>query len=97
MILYKQNYMDPETMEMDLVPPDIKSDMEKTRQALETAYAGFNNATDFDMIDSYIFQINALQQRYHHLAALVEKDGFNRPETSGKHSAIRTWIARIFH
>ena len=59
MILYKQNYMDPETME--------------------------------------IFQINALQQRYHHLAALVEKDGFNRPEPSGKHSAIRTWIARIFH
>ena len=34
---------------------------------LEIAYAGFDNAIEEDLIDSYIFEINALQKRYNHL------------------------------
>ena len=97
MILYKQDYIDPETLEMDLSQPDVRLDMEKTRQALDTAYAGFNNATDFDMIDSYIFEINALQQRYNHLAMIAEREGTSQPAKSSKHSSIRSWITGIFH
>lgn len=96
MILYKQAYSDPENIELEIAPPDIKTDMEKTRQALDTAYAGFNNATDFDMIDSYIFEINALQQRYNLLSALAGKESITPPEPSGKHPSIRSWVARIF-
>ena len=96
MILYKRDYIDPETMDVDLDAPNLKMDMEKTRQALEIAYAGFNNATDFDMIDSYIYEINALQQRYSHLSALAEQEGFPTPQSSCKHSPVRSWVAHIF-
>lgn len=61
-------------MEVDLSTSDLKRDIEKTRKALDAAYSGFNNATDFDMIDSYIYEINALQRRYNHLTNLAQKD-----------------------
>ena len=98
MILYKQDFSDPETLELELETPSLREDMEKTRKALETAYAGFNNATDFDMIDSYIFEINALKQRYNHLASLAEKEDLSpvAKENLGKHPSIRSWIARVF-
>lgn len=96
MILYKSKFLDPLTLEVEITPSDLKQDMEKTRQALDAAYAGFNNATEFDMIDSYIFEINALQQRYRHLSQLAKKEGLPLPKKSGKHSPIRSWVAHIF-
>ena len=96
MILYKSKFLDPLTLEVEITPSDLKQDMEKTRQALDTAYAGFNNATDFDMIDSYIFEINALTQRYHYLSQLAEKEDLSLSAGSHKHSPIRSWITRIF-
>lgn len=41
----------------------ILNDIAKTRFALETAYAGFDNATDPDLIDCYIYEVNAIQKR----------------------------------
>lgn len=96
MILYKQRFLDPDTMGMDLETPNLRADMEKTRMALDTAYAGFNNATDFDMIDSYIFEINALKQRYNHLSELLEKEAPVQTEPSGKHSSVLSRITHIF-
>lgn len=46
---------------------DLLSDIAKTRCALETAYAGFDNATDPDLIDCYIYEVNAVQKRYKYL------------------------------
>lgn len=46
---------------------DIMTDIAKTRCALETAYAGFDNATDPDLIDCYIYEVNAVQKRYKYL------------------------------
>jgi len=60
----------PDTEE-DLTPPSLQADIEKTRIALEIAYAGFDNATDEDMIDCYIYEINSLLKRYKHLSALA--------------------------
>ena len=45
----------------------ILSDIAKTRYALETAYAGFDNATDPYLIDCYIYEVNAIQKRYKYL------------------------------
>ena len=52
---------------LDKEDNSILSDIAKTRYALETAYAGFDNATDPDLIDCYIYEVNAIQKRYKYL------------------------------
>lgn len=67
---FKKAYHTPETLENDFTVPTVREDLEKTRQALDAAYAGFDNAVNPDMIDSYIYEINALLKRYKHLNEL---------------------------
>lgn len=43
------------------------NDMEKTRQAMEDIYANFDNVTDPDLIDCYIYQMNSVFKRYRYL------------------------------
>ena len=69
-IFFKKAYDTPEILEDDFNIPSLREDLEKTRQALNAAYIGFNNAVDPDMIDCYIYEINALQKRYKHLSDL---------------------------
>lgn len=96
-ILFKQDSIEPYTLEMDLSNISLKDAIEKTRQALDAAYAGFNNATEFDMIDSYIYEINALQRRYRHLTDLAGKEDISSSEKSlRKHTPVRTWITHVF-
>ena len=45
----------------------LQDSIEKTRRALDIAYAGFDNAIDADMIDSYIYEVNAIMKRYRYL------------------------------
>lgn len=52
---------------MDTEENSILNDIAKTRYALENAYAGFDNATDPDLIDCYIYEVNAIQKRYKYL------------------------------
>ena len=66
-IFFSQADASPEIIEEDFSPIDLKESIRKTRQALEIAYAGFDNALESDLIDSYIYEINALQKRYQHL------------------------------
>lgn len=48
----------------------------QTRALIAQAYAGFNAARDTDLIESYVFEINALQSRYGYLLRRVkELDG----------------------
>lgn len=56
----KSSYVDKEDN-------SILNDIAKTRRALEIAYAGFENATDPDLIDCYIYEVNAIQKRYKYL------------------------------
>ena len=42
----------------------LLEDIRKTQNALETAYQGFDNATDPDLIDCYIYKVNAVLKRY---------------------------------
>ena len=45
----------------------------KTRTLIAQAYAGFNSAKDPDLIESYVFEINALQSRYSYLLRRVKE------------------------
>lgn len=42
-------------------------EINQTKIALETAYSNFENVVDPDLIDSCIYQLNAVQNRYHFL------------------------------
>ncbi|MBE5878952.1 MAG: DUF2508 family protein [Lachnospiraceae bacterium] len=45
----------------------IREEMKKALIALESAYCGFDYATDPDMIDCHIFRINSALKRYRYL------------------------------
>lgn len=51
----------------------ILNDLERTRQDLEMAYSGFDNATDPDLIDCYIYEVNAVLKRYKYLLEQAAK------------------------
>ncbi|MBQ7933437.1 MAG: DUF2508 family protein [Lachnospiraceae bacterium] len=80
----------------DFTPVSIMDSIEKTRQALEFAYAGFDNATDADMIDSYIYEIIALQKRHAHLVSLAVAEKQPEEPVSYTHSPIRTLVSHVF-
>lgn len=50
--------------ELSETKEDLLEDLKKTRYALEVAYSGFDNVTDPDLIDCYIYQVNAILKRY---------------------------------
>lgn len=78
----------------DLSPISLQESIEKTRYALDIAYAGFNDAVDIDLIDSYIYQINSLQKKYEHLTGLADSLGV-KPEESHQHSPIRALVSHV--
>lgn len=43
------------------------SELEKTKWALDSAYSNFENVVDPDLIDCYIYEMNAVQKRYKYL------------------------------
>lgn len=47
-------------------------EIEALQQALETANSNFENVCDPDLIDSYIYEINALSFRYKYLLRQVQ-------------------------
>ena len=42
----------------------IRDELAQTKYALENAYLGFDNVTDPDLIDCYIYVLNAVMKRY---------------------------------
>lgn len=51
----------------------LMQEIETLQQALETANSNFENVCDPDLIDSYIYEINALSFRYKYLLRQFEK------------------------
>lgn len=45
----------------------------RTRTLIAQAYSCFNSAKDPDLIESYVFEINALQARYSYLLRRVKE------------------------
>ena len=52
---YSQGYYTSGDMDIHFTLPSLREDLEKTRIALEIAYAGFDNAVEPDMVDCYIY------------------------------------------
>lgn len=51
----------------------LMDDITKTRQAREIAYINFQNASDPDLIDCYIYEINSVDLRYKYLINQIRK------------------------
>ncbi|MCH5344962.1 MAG: DUF2508 family protein [Acetatifactor sp.] len=83
-------------MEVDFTPINIQDSLEKTRQDLEIAYAGFNNAVEIDLIDSYIYEINSLQKRYKHLTEMAALEPVAETKDLYQHSPIRALVSHVF-
>ena len=97
MKMYFSQKSGPDSMtEEDYTPVTLKDSIEKTRKALNDAYAGFDNAVDVDMIDSYIYEINSLQKRYKHLTELAALETVSDKQESGQHSPIRALVSHVF-
>ena len=95
-IFFSQAEASPEVIEEDLSPVDLRESIRKTRQALEIAYAGFDNALESDLIDSYIYEINALQKRYQHLTELASTQPVRQEKSLSQHSPIRALVSHVF-
>ena len=62
-----------ESTEFSETKEDLLEDLKKTRYALEVAYSGFDNVTDPDLIDCYIYQVNAILKRYKFLLEKINR------------------------
>lgn len=93
---YSQKLGNTSVLEEDFSPVSLYDSIEKTRRALDIAYAGFDNALETDLIDSYIYEINSLQKRYKHLSELVAKEPSVPEENSRIHSPIRALVSHVF-
>ncbi len=51
----------------------LLDDIRKTQCALEIAYSGFDNVTDPDLIDCYIYEVNSALKRYRFLLQQAEQ------------------------
>ena len=51
----------------------LMESMRSTQSALNRAFDGFNRAVDGDLIESYVYEINALQHRYAYLLRQVRQ------------------------
>lgn len=94
--LFKQSYDNNIPIESELSVFNLSEAIEKTRIALDVAYTGFDNALENEMIDSYIYEINALQKRYEHLTDLAAKADCNESGKSRKHASIRSLVSHVF-
>lgn len=81
--------------EEDYSPLTLKDSIEKTRQALNDAYAGFDNALEVDLIDSYIYEINSLQKRYKHLSDLAAEENPPEEDNLRKYSPVRALVSHV--
>ena len=57
----------PDNPEIPYARDKLLADIAKTQHALEVAYCGFDYATDPDLIDCYIYEVNSALKRYRFL------------------------------
>ena len=46
---------------------ELEQSLQETRVLIAQAYAGFNAAADSELVESYVYEIQALQTRYSYL------------------------------
>ena len=93
---FSQKLTDDSLTEEDYTPVTLQDSIEKTRRALDLAYAGFDDAVEEDLIDSYIFEIYALQKRYKYLLNQAAVEDASEIASSNEHSPIRALVSHVF-
>ena len=68
-MIFRQSPCIPEESEIivDRQKMTLREELALARNALENAYAGFDNATDPAFLDCYIYELNAVMKRYKYL------------------------------
>ena len=51
----------------------LLKEIDSTVVALESVYSKFENVTEPDLIDCTIFELNAIQKRYHYLLKQIKE------------------------
>jgi len=64
---------EPKNRSQQLMYHQLIEDMEAAKYALDNAYSNFENVVDPDLIDSWIFEVNAMQKRYKFLLKRVKQ------------------------
>ena len=72
---------EPELLVKDDDEKRLLNDLKLTRTELEIAYSGFDNATDPDLIDCYIYKVNAVLKRYKFLMEKAAELNVHPPAT----------------
>ena len=60
---------------VDPARQELLVSLSRTRTLISQAYGDFNNTSDQDLIESYVFEINALHARYNYLLRRVKELG----------------------
>ncbi|MDO5573919.1 MAG: YaaL family protein [bacterium] len=60
---------------------ELMQDIAKTKCALDCAYSNFDNVVDPDLIDCYIYEVNAVQKRYKFLLEKASRQNIPIPVT----------------
>lgn len=71
---------------------ELEDSLKEIKTLLAQAYAGFNAATDGELVESYIYEIQALQTRYSYL--LRQRKAL---ETAAVHAGSRSHPRRPVH
>ncbi len=50
----------------------LEEELARTQVLAHQAYSGFNHTKDTDLIESYVYEINALQARYSYLLRRIK-------------------------
>ncbi len=56
---------------------EIERSLQQTKILIAQAYAGFNSAADPELVESYVYEIQALQARYSYL--LRQRKAYDSP------------------
>ncbi|HBA67986.1 MAG TPA: DUF2508 domain-containing protein [Lachnospiraceae bacterium] len=92
-ICFRQTIYNHQTMnEKELQMNSILADLDKTRRALEDAYAGFDSVTEPDLIDCYIYEVNSVLKRYKFLLEQAAKVNLLPEEELNSKSPVNALI-----
>ena len=58
----------------------LLDNLTQTMNSLHLAYQNFENATDPELIDSYIYEVNAIQMRYKFLLEKAKQSNISAKE-----------------
>ena len=83
-ILYHKQSIHSIPVGEDFEKVSIQKSLENLRDRLEIAYCGFDNVTEPELIDSYIYEINSILQQYNFLTKEAETK-LNLPLTMQKY------------